>query len=63
MERPTNAPRSQREYDLQRDRTQAEISKLVAESRRLNKQSDWYPFVAGPAFTGAVFAASKHLFS
>lgn len=62
MESQIHAPRSQGEHELQRDRLQAEINKLVAERRKLDKQSDWYPFAAGVAFAGAMLAVGKHLF-
>ena len=62
MESQSHAPRSQREYELQRDRLQAEINKLVAERRKLDKESDWYPFAAGVAFAGAMLSVGKHLF-
>jgi len=62
MERNAIAPRSQRDYDLHRERQQAEIRKLAAESRKLDKESSWYPFAAGVAFMGAAIALSKQLF-
>jgi hypothetical protein len=62
MESQVHSPRSRREYELQRDRLQAEINKLVAERRKLDKESDWYPFAAGVAFAGAMLAVGKHLF-
>lgn len=63
MDQQNFVPRSQREYDLQRDRTQAEISKLVAESRKLNKESAFYPFVAGAAFASVMLALGRILFA
>lgn len=62
MESQVHTPRSQREHELQRDRLKAEINKLVAERRKLDKESDWYPFAAGVAFAGAMLAVGKHLF-
>ena len=62
MESQIHAPRSQREHELQRNRLQAEINKLVAQRRKLDKESDWYPFAAGVAFAGAMLAVGKHLF-
>jgi len=62
MESQSHAPRSQREYELQRDRLQAETNKLVAERRKLDKESDWYRFAAGVAFAGVMLAIGKHLF-
>lgn len=61
MERQTAAPRSQRDYEMQRDRPQAEIDKLTAESRKLRKEAIWHPFVTGAAFMGGPIALIKLL--
>lgn len=61
MEHQNTHPRSQREYEMQRARLQAEIDKLVSESRKLRKEATWHPFVAGAAFMGGILALLKLL--
>jgi len=40
-------------------KTQAEITKLMAETNKISTESKWYPFVAGGAWVAAVIALTK----
>lgn len=40
-------------------RLQTEMLKLQAETIKLTRESAWYPFVVGTAFTGAIIGLTK----
>ena len=47
------------EVRLQDEKMRAEISKLIAETSKINSENRWYPFVVGSGVTLALVAIVK----
>ena len=47
------------ELRLADEKMRAEISKLIAETAKINSENRWYPFVVGSGFTLAMVAVAK----
>lgn len=48
-----------REIQLEHEKIHAEISKLIAETAKINAENRWYPFVVGSGVTLAMVAVVK----
>ena len=47
------------ERALHHQKVDAEISKLLAETAKINSENRWYPFVVGSGVTLAIVAIAK----
>jgi len=45
--------------DIQRDKINAEITKLLAETAKINRENVYYPLVVGASVTLAIIALVK----
>jgi len=50
---------TEQEVRLADEKLHAEISKLIAETLKINNENRWYPFVVGSGMTLAIVAIAK----
>ncbi len=55
----SDANMTEAEVKLSDEKMRAEISKLIAETSKLNSENRWYPLVVGSGMTLAIVAVVK----
>gem|GEM_PF-3545596 len=52
-----------RDADLKHERHRVEMAKMASERAKIDRETAWYPLVAGAAFMGAAIAIVKFFFT